>query len=66
MCQGSDKENVMAIENVVSPKHMQGTAAEFAAMTTAQKAILSKGSTFWVWDTKVGYVFAAGDWRPVA
>lgn len=56
----------MAIELITNPKDLQGTAAEFAAMTTAEKLTMTEGSTFWAWDTKAGYVFAAGNWRAVS
>jgi hypothetical protein len=53
----------MAYEPIHGTKELIGTAAELAAMIAAQKATMTPGSTFWAWDTKTGYIFAAGDWR---
>lgn len=56
----------MAIELVKNPQHYQGTAAELAAMTAAEKLKISAGSTFWVTDAKLLYTFTAGDWAVVS
>jgi hypothetical protein len=55
----------MAYELSTKPKSLTGTAAELAAMTAAEKLTIPAGSTYWAWDTKAGYIFAAGDWRAV-
>jgi hypothetical protein len=40
-----------------------GTATELAAMTASDKSGIAPGSSFYVYDTKVAYIFADGDWR---
>jgi hypothetical protein len=52
----------MAVEEIIYTKDYIGTAAEMAAMV--KKGVVP-GSTFWVYDTKAGYVFADGDWRAI-
>lgn len=54
----------MAIEIIKYSKEYIGTAAELAAMTAADKLKVVAGSTFRVWDLKLDYDFANGDWRP--
>jgi hypothetical protein len=50
----------MAVEKIVYGKDFIGTFAEMGAM---DKKGIVPGSTYWAWDTRTGYTFAAGDWR---
>jgi hypothetical protein len=55
----------MAYEKITYSEEYIGTAAELAAMTAAEKAGITPGSTFWAYDTKAAYIFADGDWREI-
>jgi hypothetical protein len=50
----------MAAEKISYTKDYIGT---YADMATIDKTEVVPGSTYWAYDTKAAYIFAAGDWR---
>lgn len=55
----------MAFKLIKNASEFIGTAAELAALTAGEKALIKDGSTFWAYDTKAKYIFAAGEFRAV-